>query len=138
MNFVKTSCHSESLLTLDEIAGVCVTSTSSCLLMKVCLRCTLINGIVFPFCRYGLGMIYYKQEKFSLAEMHFQKALDINPQSSVLLCHIGVVSRLHSALSLLCSDLPLYFTCSLPELGSAKTNKTKFRGPIRGSYCMNE
>ena len=37
-------------------------------------------------------MIYYKQEKFSLAEMHFQKALDINPQSSVLLCHIGVVS----------------------------------------------
>jgi tetratricopeptide (TPR) repeat protein len=43
--------------------------------------------------RYGLGMIYYKQEKFSLAEMHFQKALDINPQSSVLLCHIGVVSN---------------------------------------------
>lgn len=37
-------------------------------------------------------MIYYKQEKFGLAEMHFQKALDINPQSSVLLCHIGVVS----------------------------------------------
>ncbi|KAB0358725.1 hypothetical protein FD754_002881 [Muntiacus muntjak] len=43
--------------------------------------------------RYGLGMIYYKQEKFSLAEMHFQKALDINPQSSVLLCHIGVVQH---------------------------------------------
>lgn len=42
---------------------------------------------------YGLGMIYYKQEKFSLAEMHFQKALDINPQSSVLLCHIGVVQH---------------------------------------------
>lgn len=38
-------------------------------------------------------MIYYKQEKFSLAEMHFQKALQINPQSSVLLCHIGVVSK---------------------------------------------
>lgn len=47
---------------------------------------------LFLCCRYGLGMIYYKQEKFSLAEMHFQKALDINPQSSVLLCHIGVVS----------------------------------------------
>lgn len=40
-------------------------------------------------------MIYYKQEKFSLAEMHFQKALHINPQSSVLLCHIGVVSKSH-------------------------------------------
>lgn len=42
--------------------------------------------------RYGLGMIYYKQEKFNLAEIHFKKALSINPQSSVLLCHIGVVS----------------------------------------------
>uniref|UniRef100_A0A8C5TWJ7 Cell division cycle protein 27 homolog n=1 Tax=Malurus cyaneus samueli TaxID=2593467 RepID=A0A8C5TWJ7_9PASS len=48
---------------------------------------------LFLCCRYGLGMIYYKQEKFSLAEMHFQKALDINPQSSVLLCHIGVVQH---------------------------------------------
>lgn len=44
--------------------------------------------------RYGLGMIYYKQEKFNLAEIHFKKALSINPQSSVLLCHIGVVSGL--------------------------------------------
>jgi len=56
-------------------------------------------------------MIYYKQEKFSLAEMHFQKALDINPQSSVLLCHIGVVSRLHLTLSL-CFNLLLCFVCS--------------------------
>lgn len=46
------------------------------------------------FCRYGLGMIYYKQEKFNLAEIHFKKALSINPQSSVLLCHIGVVRLL--------------------------------------------
>lgn len=56
-------------------------------------------------------MIYYKQEKFSLAEMHFQKALDINPQSSVLLCHIGVVSRLHLTLSL-CFNLLLCFVSS--------------------------
>uniref|UniRef100_A0A3Q3BHS8 Cell division cycle protein 27 homolog n=1 Tax=Kryptolebias marmoratus TaxID=37003 RepID=A0A3Q3BHS8_KRYMA len=42
---------------------------------------------------YGLGMIYYKQEKFNLAEIHFKKALSINPQSSVLLCHIGVVQH---------------------------------------------
>lgn len=51
--------------------------------------------------RYGLGMIYYKQEKFNLAEIHFKKALSINPQSSVLLCHIGVVSGpLHSLFQL--------------------------------------
>lgn len=38
-------------------------------------------------------MIYYKQEKFNFAEIHFKKALSINPQSSVLLCHIGVVRQ---------------------------------------------
>lgn len=42
--------------------------------------------------RYGVGMIYQKQEKFSLAEVHFRKALSINPKSPALLCHIGVVS----------------------------------------------
>ena len=50
----------------------------------------------FCFCllsRYGIGMIYYKQEKFALAEVHFKKALSINPQSSVLMCHVGAVSR---------------------------------------------
>ena len=40
-----------------------------------------------------MGMIYYKQEKYNLAEVHFKKALTINPNSSVLLCHIGVVSE---------------------------------------------
>ena len=42
--------------------------------------------------RYGIGMIYYKQEKFNLAEIHYRKALSINPSSSVLYCHVGVVS----------------------------------------------
>lgn len=41
---------------------------------------------------YGIGMVYYKQEKFTLAEVHFRRALAISPQNSVLLCHIGVVS----------------------------------------------
>ena len=45
----------------------------------------------FLYFRYGIGMIYYKQEKYNLAEVHFKKALTINPSSSVLLCHIGVV-----------------------------------------------
>ena len=36
-------------------------------------------------------MIYYKKEKFSLAETHFKKALSINPENAVLLCHIGLV-----------------------------------------------
>jgi len=39
-------------------------------------------------------MIFYKREKFTLAEAHFKKALLINPQSAVLLCHIGLVGVL--------------------------------------------
>mmetsp|Transcript_15434 Transcript_15434/g.20499 ORF Transcript_15434/g.20499 Transcript_15434/m.20499 type:complete len:285 (-) Transcript_15434:99-953(-) len=39
---------------------------------------------------YGLGAIYFRQEKYDLAEYHFQKALTINPQSSVLHCHLGM------------------------------------------------
>jgi anaphase-promoting complex subunit 3 len=42
---------------------------------------------------YGLGAIYFRQEKFDLAEYHFQRALDINPQSSVLHCHLGMAQH---------------------------------------------
>ena len=40
---------------------------------------------------YGLGAIYYRQEKFELAEYHFRRALSINAQSSVLHCYLGMV-----------------------------------------------
>lgn len=39
---------------------------------------------------YGLGAVYYRQEKFDLAEYHFRRACNINPQSSVLICHLGM------------------------------------------------
>lgn len=42
---------------------------------------------------YGLGAIYFRQEKFDLAEYHFQRALEINPQSSVLHCHLGMAQH---------------------------------------------
>lgn len=38
---------------------------------------------------YGLGSIYYRQEKYELAEHHFRTALSINPASSVLHCYLG-------------------------------------------------
>lgn len=41
---------------------------------------------------YGIGSIYSKEEQYQLAEFHFKKALAIHPQSSILMCHIGVVS----------------------------------------------
>uniref|UniRef100_A0A8C7CWE3 Cell division cycle protein 27 homolog n=1 Tax=Oncorhynchus kisutch TaxID=8019 RepID=A0A8C7CWE3_ONCKI len=61
--------------------------------IKFFQRAIQVNpGFAYAY-TYGLGMIYYKQEKFNLAEIHFKKALSINPQSSVLLCHIGVVQH---------------------------------------------
>lgn len=78
-------------------------------------------------------MIYYKQEKFSLAEMHFQKALDINPQSSVLLCHIGVVSRLHLTLPL-CFNLLLYFVCSRKVILNVFSKKS----PTVSEYLLED
>jgi tetratricopeptide (TPR) repeat protein len=38
---------------------------------------------------YGLGSIYFRQEKYELAEYHFRRALGINPASSVLHCYLG-------------------------------------------------
>jgi anaphase-promoting complex subunit 3 len=40
---------------------------------------------------YGLGIIYFRQEKYKLSYFHFNRALSINPNSSVLLCYIGMV-----------------------------------------------
>ena len=39
---------------------------------------------------YGLGSIYYRQERYELAEFHFRRALGINPASSVLHCYLGM------------------------------------------------
>jgi len=40
--------------------------------------------------RFGMGHIYYRQEKFGMAEYHFRRALNINPRSSVLRCYLGM------------------------------------------------
>jgi len=38
-------------------------------------------------------MVYYRQEKYELALFHFEKALEVNPESSILLCHVGMVKK---------------------------------------------
>jgi tetratricopeptide (TPR) repeat protein len=43
---------------------------------------------------YGLGSIYFRQEKYELAEYHFRTALSINPASSVLHCYLGACLQL--------------------------------------------
>lgn len=42
---------------------------------------------------FGVGTIYSKQERYSLAEWNYSRALSINPKSSVILCHIGIVQH---------------------------------------------
>lgn len=37
-----------------------------------------------------MGHIYFRQEKFGMAEYHFRRALTINPGSSVLRCYLGM------------------------------------------------
>lgn len=49
---------------------------------------------------YGIGLTYYKQERFQLAEFYYRKALNINPQSPILMCHVAVVSILESIIQL--------------------------------------
>ncbi|GMI46930.1 hypothetical protein TrCOL_g9067 [Triparma columacea] len=39
---------------------------------------------------YGLGSIYYRQEKFALATEHFKRAVSINSGSCILYCHLGM------------------------------------------------
>lgn len=41
-------------------------------------------------CRYGIGQIYYRQEKYEMAINNFKHALNINPRSSVLMCYLGM------------------------------------------------
>lgn len=40
--------------------------------------------------RFGMGHIYYRQEKYGMAEYHFRRALSINARSSVLRCYLGM------------------------------------------------
>ena len=45
---------------------------------------------------YGLGNIYFRQEKFDFAEHHLRKALAINPCSSPLYCYLGMALHANS------------------------------------------
>jgi len=42
---------------------------------------------------YGIGLTYYKQERFQLAEIYYRRALAISPNSPVLMCHVAVVQH---------------------------------------------
>ena len=42
---------------------------------------------------YGIGLTYYKQERYQLAAIYYNKALAINQLSPILMCHVAVVQK---------------------------------------------
>jgi anaphase-promoting complex subunit 3 len=67
---------------------------------------------------YGMGNIYYRQEKYELAAYHFKRALTINSRSSVLHCYLGMVlhasKRHEEVIHHHHHNLHLYHTCNTP------------------------
>ena len=71
----------------------------------------------FVGCRYGVGQIYFRQEKYEMAEYHFRRSLLINQRSSVLRCYVGValhkIGRPQDALEQLQVSRPAI--CAMPQ-----------------------
>jgi len=40
---------------------------------------------------YGLGTVFFREEKYDLAEYHFKRAVVINSRNPVLHCYLGMV-----------------------------------------------
>lgn len=54
-------------------------------------RMALLNDERHYNAWYGLGSVYYRQEKYEAAEYHFRRALQVNGESSVLKCYLAMV-----------------------------------------------
>uniref|UniRef100_A0A915LFL0 Cell division cycle protein 27 homolog n=1 Tax=Meloidogyne javanica TaxID=6303 RepID=A0A915LFL0_MELJA len=53
---------------------------------------------------YGLGLVHFKEEKIQLARVNLQRAVQINPTNTVLLCQLAVIEQ-----SLHCTDLAMQY-----------------------------
>eukprot|EP00983_Pelagomonas_calceolata_P008356 273244-Pelagomonas_calceolata.AAC.6 len=49
-----------------------------------------IPAVPVLWIRYGMGQLYFRQEKYDVALVHFKSAALVNPQSSVLRCYWGM------------------------------------------------
>lgn len=56
-----------------------------------CFRTAILKDPRHYNAWYGMASIYSKQERYSLAEFHFNQALKIHPRCSVIMVHIGVM-----------------------------------------------
>lgn len=58
-----------------------------------CFRKTMLKDPRHYNAWFGMGMIYSKQERYSLAEGHYKRALEINPHSSTIMVHLGATQN---------------------------------------------
>ena len=59
--------------------------------VSAALRCAALPPrAAAPRCRFGMGLVYHRQEKYGMGEYHFRRALSINHRSSVLRCYLGM------------------------------------------------
>lgn len=56
-----------------------------------CFRTAILKDARHYNAWFGIGTIFSKQERYSLAEIHYQHAARINPKNSVILVHIGTM-----------------------------------------------
>ncbi len=72
-----------------------------------------------------MGQIYFRQEKYEMAEYHFRRSLLINQRSSVLRCYVGValhkIGRAADALE----QLQVHPTSLLPVAQTVSVSKVR-------------
>uniref|UniRef100_U5EPH1 Cell division cycle protein 27 homolog n=1 Tax=Corethrella appendiculata TaxID=1370023 RepID=U5EPH1_9DIPT len=56
-----------------------------------CFRTSILKDSRHYTAWFGIGTIFSKQERYQLAEIHYRRALQINPRNSVVMVHIGVM-----------------------------------------------
>lgn len=56
-----------------------------------CFRTAILKDSRHYNAWFGIGTIFSKQERYTLAEIHYQHAARINPKNSVILVHIGTM-----------------------------------------------
>lgn len=59
-----------------------------------CFRTAILKDSRHYNAWFGIGTIFSKQERYQLAEIHYRRALKINPKSSVIMVHIGAMQFL--------------------------------------------
>ena len=87
-----------------------------------CFRSALLYDDRHYNAWYGLGSIYFRQEKHELAEFHFRRAISINPVSSVLKCYLSMVLHAQQRTEKTTEALQLLYDASVMDPKNPQVN----------------